>query len=231
MLAIRLGQSLPSSEPTRWMPTDEIRLEAWYRKGTGITFVGSNPSTVSTWRNQSENAHHMVQATVSEQPTFETSDGSLTFDPTDDNNLQTTDQISLAGTFTIGVRIYISAVGGIILGDNTTAGEFIKIFSTNKIRVKIDNATAVDIQLDSGVLTGAWATLILTRDASNLITLHWNGVAQADTETLSGTADIDTIGVRATDLNPLDASIKEVIIYANSTADLTSKIYTRLSSL
>ena len=115
MLAIRLGQSLPSSEPTRWMPTDEIRLEAWYRKGTGITFVGSNPSTVSLWRNESENVHHMAQATVSEQPTFETSDGSLTFDPTDDNNLQTTDQISLAGTFTIGVRIYISAVGGIIL--------------------------------------------------------------------------------------------------------------------
>lgn len=232
MLAIKLGQSLPSSEPTRWLPTDNARLEAWYRKGTGLTLVGSSPSTISAWSDQSGNNHNMSQPTLTEQPTWEPSNGSIEFDPTDDNSLQLlSTQISVSGAFTIGVSIYISAAGGIILGDNTTTGEFIKVFSNNKIRVKIDNATAVDLQLDSGNLTGAWSTLILSRDGSNVITMYWNGVAQADTETLSGTADIDAIGVRATDTNPFDGSIKEVQIFSETTAELINNVHNRLASL
>ena len=233
MLAIKLGQSLSSSEPTRWVPTDEgNRLEAWYRKSTDIDLVGPSPSAVSKWGDSSENENDMVQATASERPTFSaTHPGAVVFDPDDDTNLQTSSQISLSGEFTIGVRLYIVSGGGIILGDNTTTGEFIKVFSTTKIRLRIDNTTAVDLQLNSGTLTGAWGSLLLSRDSSNKITMYWNGVAQTDTETLSGTADIDAIGIRATDTNPFDGSIKEIQIFSETNAALISNVNARLATL
>ena len=227
MLAIRLGQSLPSSVPVNWMPTDETGLIAWFRKASGMSIGGG---TVSQWKDSSVNAHTMAQATVSEQPAF--ADGQLTFDPDESDNLQlASTQISLTEEFTIGVALNITSGGGVILGDNTTAGEFIKVFSTTKIRIKIDNATAVDLQLDSGSLLGTDSTLILTRNGSDLITMYWNGVAQADTETLTGTADIDSIGVRATDANPYDGLITEIQIYESTSAALTANVHNRLASL
>ena len=229
MLALKQGQSLTSSAPTRWLPSDESRCDLWLRKATAQTYASGN---VSKWTDVSGGvANDFAQATASEQPEFIGADGSVKFVADSTDNLLSTTQLSLTGVFTIGMRIYIDAVGGVILGDNNTAGEFIKVFSTNKIRIRIDNATAVDLQLDSGVLTGAWANLILTRNSSSVITLHWNGVAQADTETLSGTADIDAIGVRSTDLNPLDASIKEIQIFSATSGPLTARVNTRLSSL
>ena len=230
MLALKQGQSLTSSAPTRWLPSDESRCDLWLRKATDQTYASGN---VSKWDDVSGSltTYEFAQNTISEQPEFIGTDGSVKFVASTTDNLLSATQLSLTGVFTIGIRIYIDAIGGIILGDNNTAGEFIKIFSSNKIRIRIDNATAVDLQLDSGVLNGAWANLILTRDSSNVITLHWNGVAQADTETLSGTADIDAIGVRSTDLNPLDASIKEIQIFSATNAGLTARVNTRLSSL
>tara|TARA_R100000808_G_C2098593_1_gene116451 strand:+ start:10 stop:705 length:696 start_codon:yes stop_codon:yes gene_type:complete len=231
MLALGLKQSLSSSEPTRWLPTDSSKLEGWYRKGTDIELVGLSPSAVSSWGDSSGNDINMVQATASERPTWSATHGAVVFDPSNDTSLQTSGQISLSGAFTIGMRLNIDATGGIILGDNTTNGEFIKVFSTNKIRVKIDNATAVDLQLNSGSLTGSWASLLLSRDGSNKITMYWNGVAQTDTETLSGTADIDAIGIRATDTNPFDGSIKEIQIFSETSAALISNVNTRLAAL
>ena len=228
MLAIRLGQSLPSSAPVNWSPTDETEIIAWFRKASGMSIGGG---TVSQWKDSSGNGYAMKQATVSEQPTFQ-DDGSLEFDPSNSNNLQLDGtQISLADEFTIGIALNITSGGGIILGDNTTTGEFVKVFSTTKIRIKIDNATAVDLQLDSGSLVGTDSTLILTRNGSDLITMYWNGVAQSDTETLTGTADIDALGVRATDANPYDGFITEVQIYETTSAALTANVHNRLASL
>ncbi len=226
MLAIRLGQSLPSSAPVNWSPLDSSKLAAWYQKGTGLELNGTD---VATWKDQSANEVNMVQATASEQPAY--ANGILTFDASDTNNLQSTTQISISGEFTIGIRLNIGATGGIIIGDNTTNGEFLKVFSTNKLRVKIDNATAVDLQLDSGSLTSTEAYMVLTRNASNLLTLHWNGVAQADTETMSGTADIDAIGVRATDTNPYEGTIREIQIFKETSAALTANVNARLATL
>ena len=61
--------------------------------------------------------------------------------------------------------------------------------------------------------------------------MYWNGVAQADTETLTGTADIDSIGVRATDANPYDGYITEIQIYEGTSAALTANVQSRLASL
>ena len=72
--------------------------------------------------------------------------------------------------------------------------------------------------------------MVLTR-VSDVITLYWNGVAQADTETLSGTADIDNLGVRNSDLNPYDGTIQEVQIYSSANDDLTAEVNARLSMI
>jgi len=224
MLAQRLGLSINSTRPLgAWSPDDEARLVAWYQNKEGITLNGTD---VSEWADSSSNSHDMVQATADEQPAY--SSGVVTFDGGGEN-LQTTSQISLTGDFTIGVKLNLAAAGGVLMADNTTSGEFIRFTGTTELRVRIDNTTAVNISKDSGSFVGA-AYMILTR-SSNTLTLYWDGTAQADTETLSGTADIDAIGVRATDLNPYDGSVSEIQIYSGSSATLTANVNDYLSSL
>jgi hypothetical protein len=231
MLALKQALSLvstkSSSSSSSWSPVDESSLEAWYQKGVGITL---DPG-VSRWDDSSSNGNTMAQNTADNQPSY--ADGILTFTATETDYLILSGaDITLADTFTIGVRLNITSAGGIILGDNTEDGEFIKVFSSTKLRIKIDNATAVDIQLDSGSLLASESYMVLTRAVdTDVITLHWNGVAQVDTETMTGTSNIDSIGVRKTNLNPYDGTIREIQIYSSTSADLTANVNTRLASL
>ena len=213
------GSNRPSGV---WLPTDESSLEAWYQKEEGITLNGSD---VSAWADSSTNSHNMVQATASEQPAY--SSGVLTFDGTGEN-LQSASDISLSGDFTVGVVLSPVTPFGTVLGDNTAAGEWLRIISATVLRIKIDNASAVDLSLDSGSWSAGY--MVLTR-ASNTISMWWNGVLQSDTEVLSGTADIDAIGVRKTDLNPFNGTISEVEIFSSTSAALTANVNTRLASL
>jgi hypothetical protein len=226
MLALKLGLSLNTTHPYgEWTPAGDANLVAWYANKRGITLNGSD---VSTWADSSANSHDMVQATATEQPAYNASTGALSFVASDVNNLQTSSQISISGEFTIGIKLNPDAVNVSVLADNTTSGEFIKIQTSNKLRVKIDN-TQVDISLNSGSFGDDY--LVITRNSSNLITLYRNGTAQTDTETLSGTADIDAIGVRNTDQNPYDGDIKEIQIYNTENATLTANINDYLSNL
>jgi len=224
MKILKLGQMLGgSNRPSGvWLPTDESSLEAWYQKEEGITLNGSD---VSAWADSSTNSHNMVQATASEQPAY--SSGVLTFDGTGES-LQSASDISLSGDFTIGVVLSPVTPFGTVLGDNTAVGEWLRIISASTVRIKIDNATAVDLSLD----VSGWSAgyMVLTR-ASNTISMWWNGVLQSDTEVLSGTADIDAIGVRKTDLNPYNGTISEVEIFSSTSAGLTANVNTRLASL
>tara|TARA_R110002020_G_scaffold292381_1_gene507790 strand:+ start:101 stop:781 length:681 start_codon:yes stop_codon:yes gene_type:complete len=226
MLKLGLDLSLSSiRQQGAWSPDDESSLVAWYQNKVGLTVTEEK---VSRWDDSSTNSYDMVQGTAENQPTYTAETGEVTFDPDNTENLQSS-QISLTGDFTIGVRLNQAAAGGILLGDNDATGEFFRFFSTTIIRIKIDNATAVDITKDSGTFLGD-GYLVLTR-VSNLITLNWDGTAQADTETLSGTADIDAIGIRKTDLNPYDGAISEIQIYSSSSATLTANVNDRLGRL
>ena len=225
MLALKLGMSLTSSGiQGEWSPDDEATLEAWYKKNALISLNGSD---VSQWGDSSIKGIDMIQGTASEQPAF--SGGVLTFDSSATQNLQSTGQISLEEDFTIGAKVHVASGGVVLLGDNTSTGEFIRFSSTSQFRVRIDNTTAVNIDKNEGT----WledAYMVLTR-SSGLITLYWKGVAQTDTETLTGTADIDAIGVRRTDLNPYDGDISEIQIFSSSSAALTSQVNDYLSKL
>lgn len=224
MLSLKQGLSLSSINPL-WNPYDEASLEAWYQFQTGISLNGTD---VSAWADSSSNSHDMVQATATEQPAYNAATGIITFASADSNNLQTTSQISLSGEFTIAMKLNLTSVGGVPIADNTTAGEFIKFSTSSQMRVKIDSGNA-DISLNSGAFGDNY--LVLTRDSSDLITLYVDGVAQTDTETLAGTADIDALGVRRIDLNPFNGTMKEVQIYSSTSTQLTYNINQRLETL
>tara|TARA_R110000782_G_scaffold148300_1_gene241023 strand:- start:217 stop:894 length:678 start_codon:yes stop_codon:yes gene_type:complete len=225
MLSLRQSLSLNSIRILGgWQPSDEERLKAWYKYQTGITLNGSD---VSAWADSSTNSFNMVQTTESEQPPYNS--GYIDFKPAYTHNLGSAIDITLSGAFTIGIKLNIAAVGGVIIGDNTDVGEFFKLFSTTVLRIKIDNATA-DVQLDSG----AWGDgyMVVTRDASNRIALWWNGVEQTTaTPTQSGTVNIDAIGVRKTDLNAYDGSIREIQIFEAESTAITANVNSYLGAI
>ena len=226
MLCQRLGLSLPTLKRLGgWSPIDEDTLEAWYQNAVGITLNGSD---VSQWAYSSTNSYDMVQATASEQPAY--SAGVLTFVPTDTNNLQTTGQISLSSDFTIGIKLTPSAFNNVVLADNTTVHEFFKITNSSQLRIRMDSSgNQANLDLDSGTFGDDY--LVITR-VSDVLTLWQNGVVQTGTTpTLSGTTDIDAIGVRRTDLNAYAGDIKEIQIYSTSSAALTANVNDRLSTL
>ena len=226
MLALKQALSLVSTQALggSWQPSDETGLEAWYKYQTGITLNGSD---VSAWADSSENSFDMVQATVTEQPAYNS--GAIEFTPADTHNLGSASDITLSGAFTIGIKLEADASNVTVLGSNTTVNEFFKISTSTVLRFKTDGSQ-IEITLDSGSFV-ADLYLVITRDASNLITLYKNGVAQADTETLAGTADINAIGVRRTDLNPYDGTISEIQIFDTESTALTANVNTYLSNL
>jgi hypothetical protein len=226
MLSLKQGLSLDSIRVQgAWSPDEETSLVAWYQNAVGITLNGSD---VSQWDDSATaGLYDMVQATATEQPAY--SGGVLTFVSADKNNLQTAGQISLTGDFTVGIRINTSTTNGTFLADNTSAGELFKYNSASKITTKIAGSGNTDLDLDSGTFGDDY--LVITR-VSNVLTLWKNGVAQTGTTpTLAGTALVDAIGIRRTDINGFDGTIKEIQIYSSSSADLTANINDRLSTL
>jgi len=225
MLALKLGMSIGGSNRPMgsWQPSDETGLEAWYKNQTGITL---NDADVSAWAD-SANSYDMVQATATEQPAYNS--GDIDFDSSDTQYLQSTSDIVLSGEFTFGIKLSPDANNVIVMGDNTAPNEFFKITSTNNLRFKTDG-NEVDLSLDSGTFIGDF-NLVVTRNSSDLITLWVNGVAQADTETLAGTVEINAIGVRNSDNNPYDGTISEIQIYDTESSALTANVNTYLSNL
>jgi hypothetical protein len=225
MLALKQALSLVSTNTLGgWQPSDETGLEAWYKYQTGITLNGSD---VSAWADSSSNSFDMVQATTTEQPAYNS--GAIEFTPADTHNLGSASDITLSGAFTIGIKLEADASNVTVLGSNDTPNEFLKISTSTVLRFKTDGSQ-IEITLDSGSFV-ADLYLVVTRDASNLITLYVNGVAQADTETLAGTADINAIGVRRVDLNPYDGTISEIQIFDTESTALTANVNTYLSNI
>jgi hypothetical protein len=227
MLALKQALSLVSTQALggSWQPSDETGLEAWYKFNTGIRLNGSD---VSAWADSSSNSFNMSQATASEQPAYNS--GDINFTPADTQNLQLSgSDITLSSSFTIGMRLQPDAANVAVIGSNTQPNEFLKITTSTLIKFKTDSAS-IDITVNDGDLTSD-IYLVVTRNSSNLVTLYVNGVAQTDTETLAGTADINAIGVRRTDNNPYDGTISEIQIYDTESTAITANVNTYLSNL
>tara|TARA_R100001463_G_scaffold15126_7_gene39543 strand:+ start:2264 stop:2953 length:690 start_codon:yes stop_codon:yes gene_type:complete len=229
MLALKLGLSLNTIKPYgEWTPAGDSGLVAWYQKGRGVTLEPTT-TNVQTWADSSGNGRDMKQLTLTEQPAYNAGTGIITFDSSKTQNLQTAGQISLSGEFTIAMRLNMDTAGGVPIADNTSGGEFIKFSTSSQMRIKIDNSQ-VDITLNGGTTFGD-NYLVITRDSSDNIKLYVDGVAQTDTETLAGTADIDALGVRKPNLNPFNGTMTEIQIYSEANATLTANVNEYLSNL
>lgn len=230
MLALKQALSLVSTKKTgtvapAWNPIDESDLLAWYQNKVGVTLVGTE---VTDWLDSSVNSHEMEQATSEERPIYNASTGSLTFDSSFAQHLQTTTQMSLSGAFTIGFKMNATGTNNTILADNTIAQEYFKITSLTNLRFKTD-AQLGNLVLDDGTLTDVY--VVITRNASDVVRLYVNGNLQLATATVTGTSDIDAIGIRATNINSFDGEIFEIQIYDTTNATLISNVNTYLSNI
>ena len=231
-----LGNSLSNDTSARsalgggWLPSDEAKLEAWYRFGEGVTLNGSN---VSVWADSSSNSFDMRNTDEDEQPAY--SAGVLTFDPTSDTeNLQSTSSITLDAAFVLGFRIDPAAIGGIVLGSNSDPNEMLKLQADTTLRVKNDSTTS-NYALESGHDTKDDSYWVISRDSSNNMSVYKDGVLQEAAKTNAGTFDINSLGVRRTDLNPYNGTMKEVVIFKGvpdaEIGALRSNLQDRLSGL
>jgi len=231
MLALKQALSLVSMKKTgtvtSWSPSDEgSNLIAWYKNKVGVGLAGTE---VTDWQDSSASANHsMEQSTSEERPTYNAATGSLTFDATYFQNLQTTEQISLSSVFTIGFKMNATGTNNTIIGDNTSSDEYFKITSATNLRFKTDTDQG-NLTIDDGTLSNVY--ILITRNLSNVVRLYKDGVLQADSETVTGTSDIDAIGIRATNLNSFDGEIFEVQIYDTENSTLTSNINTYLANI
>ena len=230
MLALKQALSLVSTKKTGtvtpWSPSDEgSNLIAWYKNKVGI---GLNGLEVTTWEDSSGNSHEMEQAVSDERPIYNAATGSLTFDSSNSSHLQTVTQMSFSGEFTVAFKMNATGSNNTIIGDNTSSNEYFKITSATNLRVKTDaqlgNLTVVD-----NTLTDVY--VVVTRDASNLVRFTVDGALQASSATVTGTSDIDAIGIRAVDNNSFDGEIFEVQIYDTQNSTLTSNINTYLANI
>mgnify|MGYP003131999567 FL=1 len=225
MLSLSQKLSLNRIRPQGgWTPGSD-NVVAWYKMATGITLNGSD---VSQWSDSSGNGYHMLQSDAAQQPAY--SAGVLTFDPTSNECLELSGtQISLTGDFTVGIRFNVTATTGVLLADQTATGEFLRFQASNKIRLKVDGTAPLDFTLNSGNFGGE-QYMVLTR-SSGTCNLWVDGVQQTSSGTKTGTADIDAIGIRKTDVNPYDGTMREVQIYSSTSADLTANVNAWLATL
>jgi hypothetical protein len=217
-----LGNSLVNSSVSSWAPSNESTLVAWYQYQTGIVLNGSD---VSAWKDYTGN-YNMEQDSVINQPAY--SSGTLTFNGANTEFLQTTGQIELAGDFTIGFRVHPATFLGTVLGDNTTANEFMRFNGASYFRVSIFGNTAQNFDL----LTPADDDYYVLTRSGTTITLHQNG-ATAYSHVFSPleTVDIDAIGIRRTNTSPFNGTMKEIQIYSSTSSALTANVNARLASL
>ena len=231
MLALKQALSLVSTKKTgtvtSWSPSDEgSNLIAWYKNKVGISLNGSE---FLGWLDSSDSGlHTMEQGDSDERPVYNAATGSLTFDSSNSSHLQTAIQMSFSGEFTVAFKMNATGSNNTIIGDNTSSNEYFKITSATNLRVKTDaqlgNLTVVD-----NTLTDVY--VVVTRDAFDIVRFNVDGVPQASSATVTGTSDIDAIGIRAVDNNSFDGEIFEVQIYDTQNGTLTSNINTYLANI
>lgn len=224
MLALKQSLSLVTSKLFGgWSPLDEGSLLAWYKYETGVFRTGAS---VYLWEDSSLNSNDMEQTTEDNRPQLNASSGALDFTASNVSFLQSAEQITLSGAFTIAFRIIATSFNVTIIGDNTTSQEYIKLTSTTNLRLTIDGSN-VNLENSGGFGTN---NIIITRDGDNNVKLYVDG-SLTDTQHLEGDSDIDALGVRATNLNSFDGSMYEVQIYSSTSAALNTNINNRLSNL
>ena len=211
-----------------WTPDSEESCQAWYKYNTDQNLI--NDDECYEWLDQTSYNRHMVQGVDAERPTKGDGEDYLTLDSSVDQHLQLAGvtQITLDETFTIGMRLNVDTTNGTVIGSNTTSGEIIKFASAVNILVKIDN-TARTLTSTEGDFGNN--RIIITRTDENLISVYVDGALQEDTAVLSGTADINALGIRAPNTNGYDGAIYDITIFNSASEQLTNNLEAYLQTV
>tara|TARA_Y100001972_G_scaffold111570_1_gene144448 strand:- start:359 stop:1075 length:717 start_codon:yes stop_codon:yes gene_type:complete len=194
-------------------PATHPKIKAFYKfKSLG----GSDIAAVPDWVDQT-GSFNLEQADSGERPSYTASTGAVNFNGSD-QSLEAATSLSLAGKFTIGIRMNIDATisNDVALGSNKQNGNFIRIKGSNKITLRYGNGAVTDHTFNTGTITASNNfNLIVSRDSNGVSKIFLDGQEQSATKTEStiNTFIFDTLGVRRTDTNDLDGAIFEVQIY------------------
>jgi len=221
-MIIGINNKIPTSNTNKneWLPTDEPNLIAWYRHNVGVQKALDGTDKVVQWSDQSGNGNHMIQNDDGEMPIFDANGAVVRFDKTSDTQnlfLISGRNIELDDAFMIGIRMNPDFTGCVVLGSNSTNNELMKINSTSVFRIRNDVSGNVDFTLSisdgSTKDDSAWTISRKPGSGAQTTYVSKDGRILGSQPDVDGTFDIDTIGVRNSDLNPFDGDISEIIIY------------------
>ena len=232
-MKLALSQNLTPKVSAAFNPATHPNIKAFYKfKSLG----GADISNVSNWTDQTGN-FDMLQATVSEQPSYSASTGAVNFNGVN-QSLEAASSIELDEMFTVAVRMNVDDPinSDIAIASNKESGNFIRIKSADKISLRFAGGGLSDLPLNAGTTIGFSTNfnLIVSRNDEGLTKMFLNGVEQTNNATKTGTFKLDTIGVRRTDTNDLDGAVFEVQVYdgiAFDTAGFITKINNHLDDL
>ena len=226
---LSLSNNLSLSNLNTWHPTSETSLQLFLEhKRLGHA---SDIASVEQWLDTSRNLAHFTQDTASEQPSYTVADGAVVFDGND--HISASSEIDLDGGFIVAIRLSIdsSISNDIMIASDTSANNFIRFDSASSVRFKIDGSASSFITLSSNLVAGQKHTVMLARDSDDVNTFYLDGVAQTDTEVLSGNLFLDTLGQRAGNHNHFAGKIYEVQIYSSYSLDLIKRVNTHLNMI
>ena len=225
-----LGNSLTSGYVSSWSATDEDSLEAWWQYASYLGFDGGSVGagySIDEWQDQSGNSYDMIQDTDAEQPVyFPLTHAGLEFTSGNASTLAlASGHITLDGNFIIGLKIKPDVSGVTVFGSNSISNEIFKLFNDTTIRLKNDSASA-DFVLGSESTTDS-SYYVMSRDSSNVVTVYKDGTGADfvdNTQTITGTFDINCMGRKAGTANYYDGLILEMVIFKGNTDAATSDI-------
>jgi hypothetical protein len=237
-----LGSSLVTSGKVEsWVLDDEPSLEAYWKYATGTQTDGGSAVagySIDVWDDQTSNGYDMIQDTTGEEPVyFPLTHAGLEFTPGNASTLAlASGHITLGGNFIIGLKIKPDISGVTVFGSNSITNEIFKLFNDTTIRFKNDSASA-DFVLGSESTTDS-SYYVMSRDSSNVVTIYKDGTGADftdNTQTITGTFDINCMGRKAGTANYYDGLILEMVIFKGNTdaaaGDIIDGLHNRLATI
>ena len=124
--------------------------------------------------------------------------------------------VSLTGEFTLSAWVKFDAFSVVIWGDSANQN-WVRVSSATQVSYKFSGAGS-DINHGLTFTTDEWQLITITRNSSNVITVHRNGVAGGTTSSSSNTFTPSIIGRKDASDNHFNGQMSSVSIY-NSEKD------------
>tara|TARA_R110000850_G_scaffold267369_1_gene398318 strand:+ start:116 stop:1219 length:1104 start_codon:yes stop_codon:yes gene_type:complete len=202
-----------------WKPTDESSLSSWYQNKVGVTVDASN--LVTEWLDSSTNTFNLINDGIP-KPKYNATTGSIMFSGVDP--LKTNASHTLTGEFTLGLRLKLT-VGqplGYIMG--SLGLDQLLLADSKTINGILDTAGTPQSFLLTYFTGFTDNSIVITRDASNLISMTIDGVLR-DTTSAAGDLSFNTFGF---DMN---AEYYEIQVYSSTSNELTNNVNDRLLNI